>query len=112
MDLVCYDASRDPAPPEGAEARDRLTHAAWGGGLDEAQYLERERRLWRHPFSRAGLRRWVLRDGEPAASCETYPVAAVLTGDRGREREGAGVGVASVFVEERLRGRGYARALL
>src|SRR5205823_4173363 len=60
--------------PPGDAARDALTFASWGSPLSLAQYLERERRLWRHPFSR-GLVRWVLRDGGvDVASCETYAV--------------------------------------
>lgn len=106
MDLVCYAAADTPAPPPGAEARDVLTFPSWGGGLTLEQYLERERRLWRHPFSR-GLRRWVLVGGEPLASCETYAVPA-----RSGKQGGVAQGVASVYVEERLRGRGHARALL
>ncbi|MCS6915216.1 MAG: GNAT family N-acetyltransferase [Myxococcales bacterium] len=113
MRLVCYRAALSAEPPAEAAARDALTYAAWGRALSQAQYLERERRLWAHPFSQSGLRRWVLFDGEqPVASCETYEVQVLVGGDRGRPRTGTAQGVASVFVEQALRGRGYARALL
>jgi GNAT superfamily N-acetyltransferase len=99
--------------PDEVVAIDRLTFTSWGGGLTLEQYLERERRLRACAYSR-GLRQWVLREGnELLASCESYAVPFVLSGaDGSRQRSGLGHGIASVYVEARLRGRGYAGELL
>lgn len=99
--------------PDEVVAIDRLTFASWGGGLTLPQYLARERRLRGCAYSR-GLVQWVLREGsELLASCETYAVPFVHSAPDGtRRREGLGHGVASVYVEERLRGKGYASILL
>lgn len=106
--LHCTDAREHAELPEEAVARDRLTYASWGGGLSLEQYLDRERRLWRQAFARRGMRRWILREGAAdLASCETYLVPV-----RVGTQLGVGHGVASVFTEERLRGRGLAAELL
>ena len=99
--------------PDEVVAIDRLTFASWGGGLTLPQYLARERRLRGCAYSR-GLIQWVLREGsEVLASCETYAVPFVHSAPDGtRRREGLGHGVASVYVEERLRGKGYASIML
>lgn len=99
--------------PDEVVAIDRLTFTSWGGGLTLDQYLERERRLRACDYSR-GLRQWVLRQGsELLASCESYAVPFVLAGaDGSRHKAGLGHGIASVYVEARLRGRGYAGELL
>lgn len=92
---------------------DELTYASWGPPLSLPQYLARERRMRALPFSR-GLRSWVLRDGETGlASCESYAVPIVVGGPRAKTpRRGVVHGIASVFVEPKLRGHGHARALL
>ncbi len=108
MELLVYSAAEHSEIPDAALDRDRLNHAAWGGSLTQEQYLERERRLWRDPFSRQGLRLWVLSDGhEPVASLETYAVQA-----KSGDLAGSGHGIASVYVEERHRGGGHASDLL
>ena len=84
-------------------ARDALTHSAWGQRLTVAQYLERERRLRSHAWAREAMRTWLLVDGGVVASCETFAMNASLAG-----KPGVVEGVASVFVEDRLRGRGLA----
>ena len=107
-DVVFFRAQDHAAALPAAQARDTLNHAVWGAGLSLQQFLAREATLWQHPFSQRGLRLWLLRDGpDVLASCETYAVRCQCAG-----RSGVAHGVASVFVEERLRGRGHASALL
>lgn len=90
------------------EARSALTATVWGNKLTPAQYLERERLLASTAFARRGLRTWLLEEGGAVlASCETYAMTSALDGVRGTTH-----GIASVFVEPALRGRGYARDLL
>ena len=86
--------------------RDRVTHSAWGQRLTVAQYLERERRLRGHAFAKAAMRTWFLVGDEVLGSCETFAMDAWNRGEPGVVE-----GVASVFVEERLRGRGLASEL-
>jgi GNAT superfamily N-acetyltransferase len=107
------DGDGEAAVPDEVVAIDRLTFASWGGGLSLPQYLARERRLRACAYSK-GLVQWVLREGsELLASCETYAVPFVHSAPDGtRLREGLGHGVASVFVEDRLRGKGYASIML
>lgn len=101
-------AQQQPSMPAEAAARDALCHAVWGGSLSPAQFIERESRLWQQPFSQRGLRLWLLSQGDAVlASCETYAVTCRTDG-----KSGLAHGVASVFVEERLRGQGHASALL
>lgn len=95
-----------------AVARDTLNYAAWGGALPLSQYLAREAQLWRHPFSRRGLRLWLLREGaDVLASCESYAVP-LRRQVADRTVAGTAQGIASVYVAESLRGRGYASQLL
>jgi len=90
------------------EARDRLTHAEWGGGLTPGQFVARERRLRAHPWAAGGMTTWLLADGDVVlASCETFLMESALDG-----AAGASFGIASVFVEPALRGRGRATELL
>jgi GNAT superfamily N-acetyltransferase len=108
MELVVHVASECADLPEAALCRDRLNFSSWGKGLSLEQYLERERQQWRLPFSRNGLRLWELRNrDETLASLETYAVPVA-----GGGIAGVGHGIASVFVEERLRGAGHASALV
>jgi predicted N-acetyltransferase YhbS len=89
--------------------RDRLTYVAWGDHLGQGDFALREERLRAHPWAREAMSTWILfedRD-QPVASCETFRMHSVLRGARG-----ACHGVASVFVEERLRGRGYALRMM
>ena len=87
----------------------RLTASVWGNRLTVDQYLERERALAAAAFAARGLRTWLFEDGagEVLASCETYRMASELDGVRGETH-----GFASVFVEPRLRGHGYARSMI
>jgi predicted N-acetyltransferase YhbS len=97
------------ATAEQARARDEVTYESWGRpqlALDE--YLRREERLRLTAWSRFGLRPWVLvEDGEVVASCETYAMKS-----RVDAVGGATQGVASVFVEARLRGQRFASQMM
>lgn len=96
------------ATPEECRARDRLTHEAWGSPLSVEEFCDREERLRATPWSRASLRSWLLaRGSEVLASCETYRMESRIGAQRGWT-----FGIASVFVERALRGRGYAQKLL
>ncbi len=89
-------------------ARDPLTHAAWGGGLSLAQYLEREQALRAHPWARLAMQTWLLREGAGVlASCETFRNDSYLDG-----RAGSAWSIASVFTEPKLRGKGHALSLM
>lgn len=113
MELHVLRAGSSDGPPPEAIARARLHWVAWGEILTEPQYQERERRLWRHPFSQRGLRLWFLSDGrECVASCETYAVPVLVAERKGFAPSRLGQGIATVFVEERLRGQGHASTLL
>lgn len=95
------------ASEEEKVARDLLTHAPWGAPLDLDSWLRRERRLRAHPWS-AGMRTWFLREGgEVLSSCETFAMRSTAGSEAGTS-----YGVASVFTEERHRGRGHATELL
>jgi len=89
--------------------RDRVTYQAWGGRLTPAEWALREERLRAHAWSRAGLAGWLLMDQDEKvlASCETYRMQSYLQG-----APGTTLGVASVFCEPALRGRGYASRLM
>jgi GNAT superfamily N-acetyltransferase len=89
--------------------RDALTWHAWGAGLSTEQFIKRERRLREHPWARRALKSywWVDADGAPLSSCELF----VDDAHAGERRGKAGV-IASVFTEERLRGKGYAAQML
>ncbi len=94
---------------EALEARDRLTHAAWGAGLSPDQFVERERRLRGHRFSAERMTSWFWVDaaGAVLSSCETFRVPSVCAG-----QAGTAYAVASVFTEPRLRGRGHAGRMM
>jgi len=101
------------ATEEEKRRRDLLTFAPWGSPLTIEGWLRREDRLRAHPWSARAMRTWLLRGegGEVLSSCETFRMSSALRagGDR---RDGHAYGVASVFTEDRLRGRGYAAELL
>lgn len=105
------------ATDEDKVARDRLTHDAWGAKLSVEQYLEREARLRAHPWTRAGMTTWLLREGgaggaggaggRVVASCESFRSPSTLDG-----RAGTSFAIASVYTEPSLRGKGYAGVLM
>lgn len=94
--------------------RDIVTYAAWGPPLTLQGYLEREQRLRGHRWPRSELKTWLLRaeDGAVLASCESYRMDSFLRAPDGTLVAGDSFGIASVFTEERLRGRGYATRLM
>lgn len=102
------------ANDEQQEARDAVTYSAWGSPLSLEGYLQRENRLRGHPWSRAELKMWLLCEdpGEVLASCETYRTDSFLHAPDGTLSAGDSYAIASVFTEERLRGRGYATKLM
>lgn len=113
MPIECIRACDHAQTVPAAIARDTLNYASWGGALPLSQYLAREAQLWRHPFSQRGLRLWLLRQGDRVlASCETYAVPLHQTFPGQPTVPGTAYGVASVYVAEPLRGRGYASELL
>lgn len=99
-------------------ARDVLCHAEWGTRLTVPQFVAREERLRAHPWAEREMRTWLWRASAKAgasvmASCETFrmdsvwhPPGAVAPG------RGNTYGVASVFTEPALRGRGHATAMM
>ncbi|MBL9009306.1 MAG: GNAT family N-acetyltransferase [Myxococcales bacterium] len=106
--VACIRAQEHAAAVPEATARDSLSYEVWGGDLSREQFLSREAMLWRHPFSQRGMRVWLLRAGdEVLAGCESFVVPCTSRGVRGLAH-----GIASVFVEERLRGRGHASELV
>ena len=93
--------------------RDLLTFAPWGPPLTLEQYLRREVRLRGHRWPARAMRTWFLRDerGGVLSSCETFRMASSVRAG-GERLQGAAYGIASVFTEDRLRGRGHAGELL
>ena len=101
------------ASEEQKKQRDALTYSAWGASLDLEQYRHREEILRRHAWSRGGMSTWLLcaPDGQVLSSCETYRMESVAKDGAGAI-QGSTYGVASVFTEACLRGKGYATALI
>ena len=99
------------------QQRDRLTHAAWGQTLSVPDFCARELRLRAHPWTAAGMQTWLLTTepggaGEVLASCETFHNDSFLRGEGSALEPGDSWSIASVYTEERLRGRGYATRLM
>jgi GNAT superfamily N-acetyltransferase len=90
-------------------ARDRASHAVWGGGLPVEEHVRREQALRATAWSqraRTGWS-WVTADGAPLATCETYAQAA-----RWQGRTCTVWAVASVFTAPEARRAGHASALM
>jgi GNAT superfamily N-acetyltransferase len=102
------------ATDEQKAQRDALTHSEWGALLTPEGYAAREQRLRAHPWARAEMRTWLLCDdaGAVLASCETFRTDSFLRPPGGALLPGDSFAIASVFTEERLRGRGYATRLM
>lgn len=102
------------ANAEQQKARDAVTYSVWGSPLTLEGYLQREKRLRGHPWPRAELKMWLLCDepGQVLASCETYRTDSFLRAADGTLTAGDSYAIASVFTEERLRGRGHATKLM
>ena len=89
-------------------ARDRLTHEAWGQRLSVDDFVAREERLRAHRWARDNMRSWLLVEGaQILASCESFEMLSFLDGKPGRT-----FGVASVYTEPALRGRGHAARMM
>jgi GNAT superfamily N-acetyltransferase len=103
-----------PASDEQMVRRDALTYSEWGKLLTPEGYAARELRLRAHPWARADMRTWLLCDeaGDVLASCETFRTDSFLRAPDGALIPGDSFAIASVFTEERLRGRGYATRLM
>ncbi|HEX4458536.1 MAG TPA: GNAT family N-acetyltransferase, partial [Polyangia bacterium] len=80
-----------------------------GARLSVDEYVAREQRLRRHVWARSAMATWfwLADDGALLASCETYRMDGWRRGVRGDVW-----GVASVFTEAALRGRGHATAMI
>jgi hypothetical protein len=88
--------------------RDHLAHEAWGQKLTIPEFVAREERLRAHPWARASMTTWLLvEDGGVLSSCETFAMHSFLDGAAGRS-----FGVASVYTEPALRGRGHAARMM
>lgn len=97
------------ASEEQKRARDPLTWEAWGQRLGVEAFCQREIRLRAHPWCREAMQTWLLVDdaGALLASCETFRMRSFAGGV-----EGHTPGIASVYTEPALRGRGYASAMM
>lgn len=88
--------------------RDALTHAAWGDRLELDAWLRREQALRGHPWAARAMQTWILQaEGSALSSCETFRMEGWFDGV-----PGSVYGIASVFTEPALRGRGHARRML
>ena len=99
-----------PATSTEAIIRDSLTHGAWGQPLTQPQFLERERCLRAHSWSKHAMVMWFgvhAETSEVLASCETFRMKALQEG-----KQAISYGIASVFTEEKHRGRGHASAVI
>ncbi len=92
----------------------RHHYHAWGSGIPLELYLRREEALNDGELCRKAMRMWLLKNDcdEILASCETY-AARIWYGQAEGDLNGLKLEtVASVLVEPRLRGQGYAGELL
>lgn len=89
--------------------RDLLAWGAWGARLTADQFCRRERALRAHPWVAGGMDTWLWVDdrGAVLSSCESFACSSFFRGERARS-----YAVASVFTEEKRRGRGYARGMM
>lgn len=95
-------------------ARDLLTCEAWGAGLSPEGFAERERRLRAQAWARRTMTTWLWLDegsGDVLSSCETFRMPSFIELDN-NQIHGSSYGIASVFTEPSLRGRGYASQML
>lgn len=90
--------------------RDPVMFTTWGDPLTSEQWVEREAGLRAQAWAKAEMKTWLLCEdgsGEVLSSCETYRMNSALRGEAGST-----YAFASVFTEERLRGRGLASELI
>lgn len=98
------------ATDEQKRQRDSLMFTTWGDPLTPEQWLDREERLRAQAWAKAGMQTWFLcaeGSGEILSSCETFRMTSALRG-----APGSTYGIASVFTEEKLRGRSFSGELL
>ncbi len=91
-------------------ARDPVCYSEWGRPLTPEQFEKRELTLRAHPWAKARMQTWILRDphaGRTGTSCETFCMDSRATNARGHT-----YGIASVFTDSNLRGHGLAGKLL
>jgi hypothetical protein len=97
----------------------RLSSVSWAGALSKDQYIENEHQLSSHLLRKSnGITHWILTEkdrpenGRPIlASCETIPKRCFVKRD-GVVKEVIVYGVAGVFCDPQMRGRGYARTMM
>ncbi len=80
----------------------------WRGRLTDQQFLERNRRLYAHPFGRSRVQTWIWRDGKAILSSLDTVSIRLKVGDKVRD---AWL-IASVVTPKSHRGHGYAKTLL
>eukprot|EP00026_Physarum_polycephalum_P013685 Phypoly_transcript_14113.p1 GENE.Phypoly_transcript_14113~~Phypoly_transcript_14113.p1 ORF type:complete len:335 (+),score=49.35 Phypoly_transcript_14113:1-1005(+) len=89
-----------------------LNFEAWGTRLTLQQHIDREKMLLKSNFSRSHKPYVLVDEGNVVASFETYETPCFYCTDGNEVKRGSGVSIASVFVEERYRGKGYASTML
>ena len=91
----------------------RVEVSYWRGKMNSEQYLERTRRLFRHPFGRQRISTFILRDerDEVCASLDILNVTFLLN-DQGELREQKVPLITSLVTPAAKRGRGYASLIL
>lgn len=88
--------------------RDDVSYEAWGPPLSRPAWFAREERLRAHRWSQAAMTTWLWCEGaQILSSCETFRMASRAAGTPGHA-----YGIASVFTEPLLRGRGHAVSML
>lgn len=92
-----------------AATRDALCFSSWGSPLTVEQFQAREQMLRSQRWSRDVMQtwHWVDETGRVLSSCETFRMPSLVGAV-----EGVTFGVATVFTEQALRGRGAAKAML
>jgi len=104
-----------PTPEENL-ATTKVNGMSWRGPLCLEAYIRRERHLASQALTRdGGITFWILVDTSKTstprtvlASCETVRKRALIRRQNGRVEETVAHGIASVFCNPDLRGRGYA----
>jgi hypothetical protein len=97
-----------------------LSSVQWAGALTKEQYIENEHQLSTHLVTRPnGITHWILTPKAGfqderliLASCETVPKRCLIKIAGEEVRVGVVVGVAGVFCDPKLRGRGYAGRMM
>jgi GNAT superfamily N-acetyltransferase len=86
---------------------------AWRGTLTVEQFVNRNRRLERHPFGARRCHAWALeKEGQIVSSLDALDITLGALDHRGDWREVPGVLIASVITPPEHRGHGYASSLL